>query len=190
MGCKSKLHVSLSQAHHQAPAWVTGTPLLLEQSLHWQVGSHWQPVQGAPGSLLAGCTQFITQSQSVSVVFLLPSCRLSLFLLDTFCSALQFFVFICYWLSLITKVARINCKSKDSEKRSEVVLRVPDLLGSHRVARGKGETGMVEWRPGEPMSHSGWTLRGCPFAVTQKGLVKLVLVLTDILLWGAPVQGR
>ena len=62
------------------------------------------------------------------------------------------------------------------------MLRVPDLLGSHRVARGKGETGMVEWRPGEPMSHSGWTLRGCPFAVTQKGLVKLVLVLTDILL--------
>lgn len=91
-------------------------------------------------------------------------------------------LFICYWLSLIIKSARINCKSKDSEKCSEVMVRVLDLLGSHRVARGKGEAGMVEWRPGEPMSLSGWTLRGCPFAATQNGAVKLVLVLTDVLL--------
>ena len=45
------------------------------------------------------------------------------------------------------KAARINCKSKDSEKCSEVVVRVLDLLVSHRVARGTGEAGMVEWRP-------------------------------------------
>ena len=34
-------------------------------------------------------------------------------------------------------------------------MRVLDLLGPRRVVSGKGEFGLVEWKPGEPILLSG-----------------------------------